>query len=344
MPITEAVGGKSARAKKGPSPALAVSKKTMRVTKEFSVGVGLFLVSVGVGWYVFAPRGALVHRSSGCSYEVQYHWDRGIKSLRITDARTGAEERDPKWRARVQDEAARVLPNLIRWAGLERATGRFLITFRGYEEPYLPVVAASTSDPDLVRDPDFTPLMSALYHGDMAKARELIAAGTDVNAADQHGLTALMLAAGRGDADVVQALLRSGADANAKNKDGETALFMAAFLGRLAAVRELLRNGADVNVASRQGVTALMGAAQQQLPVVRTLLAHRASVNAKNVLGETPLMMAARAGRADITKVLLNAGADVNAQDRSGRTALSLANRENHAEIAQLLEQLGARE
>jgi ankyrin repeat protein len=143
------------------------------------------------------------------------------------------------------------------------------ITFWGYGPPYLPQITGTTADPDLVKDPDVTPLMTALYDGDLAKARELIGAGVNVNAADQHGHTALMAAAAGGDVATVQALLAAGADVDAKNKEGETALFSAAFLGRLRVAEVLVHHGAKVNVASQQGITPLMEAVQHSPAVVR---------------------------------------------------------------------------
>ena len=310
--------------------------------KEHRLYVAVVVLGAAAAFaaYFFIARGRSTPEPSGRTYEVRYVWDSGIKSLRIIDARTGVEDTRPKWRAKVAAVADIELPKILQSAGLTRAVGRFYVDSWDGDARYLPVRGTS-SDPALFRDPDVTPMMSAIVGGDTAKARALIAAGSNVNPADQHGETALMLAAGAGDTATVQALLAAGAEVNARNKDGETALFSAAFLGRLAAVRELVHHGADVNATSKLGVTPLMEGALQS-PVVEFLVANGAKVNAKDVRGGTALMAAARAGRVDVARALIKAGADVNVKDNEGGTALSRAVDGGHSEVARLLKQAGA--
>jgi len=333
----------------------------MRATKRLGVTAVLLLLALvgAVGLRAFLTRGRPTPGTSGRAYRVQYVWDHGIRSLRIADAKTGMEESDPKWRARVGDEAAKDIANLARLEGLTRATGTLFITFLGDGEPYLPVVNSTTEDVDAIKDPDVTPLMCAINRDDVAKARELITAGGRVNAADQHGWTALMGAAGRGDVAIVKALLAAGADVNARNRDGETALIAGAFAANLGIVEELVRHGADVNVSSRYGVTPLMEAARRGgvaeresgrpptltcATLVRILIAKGAKVNDHDVLGETPLMLATSCGCLDAVRALVKAGADVNARSGQGQTALLIAKAAGDRRMARLLSQAGATE
>jgi ankyrin repeat protein len=52
---------------------------------------------------------------------------------------------------------------------------------------------------------------------------QLLRAGADVNAADEHGFTALMDAAIRDQAELVKILLQHGADPDRVNQDGRSA-------------------------------------------------------------------------------------------------------------------------
>lgn len=100
----------------------------------------------------------------------------------------------------------------------------------------------------------------------------LIAAGADVNAADELGRPALLVAAGEsGNPAVVRALLAAGARVNAKGKDGDTALTAAvreylpgedeliknALHRNTEVVRALLDAGADPRVSGKDGSNAL---------------------------------------------------------------------------------------
>ncbi|PKO64207.1 MAG: hypothetical protein CVU22_25290 [Betaproteobacteria bacterium HGW-Betaproteobacteria-16] len=70
-------------------------------------------------------------------------------------------------------------------------------------------------------------LLRAAQTGDLAMAREAVARGDDLNAADVNGRTALMAAAARGDLAMVRLLLDAGADATRTDRNGLTAADLA---------------------------------------------------------------------------------------------------------------------
>lgn len=155
-------------------------------------------------------------------------------------------------------------------------------------------------------------LMSAVQQGDLAKVKELIAAGADVNARRKDGGTALMYALGTGRTEIARALIAAGADVNARDQKGATALIVVSAQGRTDMVRALIAAGADVN--------------------------------ARNAAGHTALMIVSSFGHTEAARILIAAKADVNAKDEKGRTALMYASHAGHSRVVNLLKQAGAKE
>jgi cytohesin len=149
--------------------------------------------------------------------------------------------------------------------------------------------------------------------GHLEKVKQLISAGTDVNARDKNGSTALCLAIRRGHADVVEALISSGADVNAENRGsdilGQAPLHTAARLDDLEIARILIAHGADIGTWDPSHGTALHIAAYSgSTSVVEMLLSHGADPNARTEDGRTALDFAKEAGFRDIIRLL---GGDV---------------------------------
>jgi uncharacterized protein len=126
--------------------------------------------------------------------------------------------------------------------------------------------------------------------------------------------------------------------------DGTTPLIYAAHQNDLNLVKRLLAEGADAKAANRYGITALWEAANLgNGEMIEALLKVGADPKAMIGQGETPLMTASRTGTVSGVKALLAAGADVNAKESyRGETALMWAVAENHADVAKLLITAGA--
>lgn len=146
-------------------------------------------------------------------------------------------------------------------------------------------------------------LRRAASAGDVAKVKELLAAGVDVNAANSYGGTALAFACDKGRAEVVNLLLEHGADVNAKDRFyGATPLTWAVEKGHVEIVRALLAKGAE---------------------------------------GETQaLTFAAAGGQAGVVKLILERG-KVGSEGLS--EALVAASKEEQKEVVALLEAAGAK-
>src|SRR5262249_5523217 len=121
-----------------------------------------------------------------------------------------------------------------------------------------------------------TPLHKAAEGGHTGVARDLIAAGADVNAdydrcmpESYQGWTALLAAAEGGDRELVEALLAAGADPDARTVLGYTPL-MLAVVGRHREVADaLLKAGAPVDDCAAHFLKVLDFAAAARQPRFR---------------------------------------------------------------------------
>jgi len=208
-----------------------------------------------------------------------------------------------------------------------------------------------------------TALHRAVYEGDVAGARKLIAAGADVRAVNQFGATPLMLAASTGNAELVKLLLDAGASANERTEEGQTPLMAVARTGNVEAAKLLLARGAEVDAREQWGgQTALMWAAAQSQPqMIRLLLSRHADPDGRAAVrdwqrrvtaegrpkdmargGLTPLLFAAREACIDCMRALLEGGADIDLTDPDGASPLILALLNRNWDAAKFLIQQGA--
>ncbi len=105
-------------------------------------------------------------------------------------------------------------------------------------------------------------------------------------------------------------------------------------------VAELLKRGVDVDMVSPEGEPLLNLAIKEGKPgMIKTLLAARPKVNARNAYGESAVMLAALRGQTETVRWLLGQGAQIN---HSGWTPLMYAAVNNHLEIARMLIERGA--
>ncbi len=196
-------------------------------------------------------------------------------------------------------------------------------------------------------------LLAADYDGAGATVKMLLDRGADVNARStvpRPVNTAIARAAMRGDVEVIRMLLEHGASLNDLDK-GSAALLVSVIRGDTRLASFLLGQGADAEtrftgIDTAKGSTPLMWAANWGFPeMVRFLLKHGASIEARDDEGLTALMYAASAkdrGNTEVLEILLAAGADTKAATAGGETAASLAQRYGKQRAAELLKNWSA--
>ena len=167
-----------------------------------------------------------------------------------------------------------------------------------------------------------------------------------------------------------QTLLEREPSAGAADENGWTDLHWAAVLDLPVLAEELLAEGAVVDQALLGDGATLSGGLRSDLDKLRgrigydgdgsdwkrrrqtplhmaalsdaartaqVLLAHGASVDAKDGMGVTPLHVAASSDAAKMTELLLDHGGDVDARNQSNETPLDVANAKRSESVAPLL-------
>jgi ankyrin repeat protein len=140
-----------------------------------------------------------------------------------------------------------------------------------------------------------TALLFAARVGDLESARLLVGAGANVNDADAWGVSATALAAHSGFDDLVEFFLEHGADANAA-MPGFAAIHEAVARRDERLVRALLAHGADPNLPLRTWTPTRRQARDFNFE--------------PELVGATPLWLAARFAAPAIMRLLLDKGAD----------------------------------
>ena len=144
-----------------------------------------------------------------------------------------------------------------------------------------------------------------------------------------------LAAARKGDVAKLKELLDKGADVNTKTQYGATALAYACDKGHIEVVKLLLERGANVNVRDTfYGEVPLGWALQKNNVEIIKLLIEKGAQGKERVL-----TYAVQAGHIDLVKVVLDKG-DLKPGPLS--SALELATSANKPEIVELLKKAGA--
>lgn len=170
-------------------------------------------------------------------------------------------------------------------------------------------------DPNTIDPNKFHGLYLALREPSPKVAQVLLKAPQiDVNHLTEQGESPLMMAVFKGQIELTQQLIKQGADVN---KTGWTPLHYAATAGNTQLVKMLLENYAYIDAESPNKTTPLMMAAHYGTPgAVKLLLEEGADVSLKNDLGLSAIDFAQAAKKADSVEII---AAFIRAQAPKGK-------------------------
>ena len=213
-------------------------------------------------------------------------------------------------------------------------------------------------------------VLAAAKSGNHDLLAVMLAAKSDLSAADAKGQRAIDVAASNCDRETFIRLVQVGAqvaangkvtpplvqvarncddwspfssafaasDLNAGDEYGRTAAWYAASRNNLSLLHWLDEHNADLSLADGLGYRPLhAAAASSHVEALKFLLLKSREINPSSANGTTPLMLAAYAGCKDCLAPLLPDLAEINKKDANGDTSLSFAVRGLQAYVAQTL-------
>lgn len=212
---------------------------------------------------------------------------------------------------------------------------------------------------DLVDKQYRTPLLMAVYAGNVETVQFLLQRGADPNRFNSaNGQTKIQppvcFSAARGNAKMIELLAQAGAEVNVEDPIGDRPLHLAAqaagnIFGQQAdrrnagqpfvdSIRVLIQYRADPNLKNRAGRTALQVAAQRDFFDAVELLVQKTDDLDFDLGTATLLHWAAGNGLMTTAKRLIStAGLEIDATDESGRTPILVAADNGQAALVELL-------
>ncbi|CAJ1928987.1 unnamed protein product [Cylindrotheca closterium] len=132
-------------------------------------------------------------------------------------------------------------------------------------------------------------------------------------------------------------------DIETTGADESTPLHQASKKGQAEVVKFLLRQGANTETTcGADDATPLHDTSDERVLQLFLGPSHRANLEARNELKQTPLHLAASQGRLEAAQMLLDGGVDMEATDSFGLTPLDQACYSGFVEVARLLLDRGA--
>lgn len=213
------------------------------------------------------------------------------------------------------------------------------------------ILIDSTELNDALDENDFSPLMKAVYKGELSLVKELVSSPTEINYRAKNDWTALHLTAYKGSSGgddlqekIATLLIKAGADVNKQGPHQNTALSIAITNNRTKVAQTLLSENTDISIKNDTGESPLMLAVQTGNLNLVEKLASSNTINMIDNYGWNALHFTAYkenlAGdelQSKIANILIKSGINIDQQNNNGFTSLHLAIKNNFQTTTQTL-------
>lgn len=171
-----------------------------------------------------------------------------------------------------------------------------------------------------------TPLIDAVYHGNIKMVEFLLDNGANPNISNKHDTTPLLWSLDKGFLEITRLLCKRGANVNYKRHDGFSPLIRESYHGKYDTVKLLLEYKANPDIQNNYGLTPLHWAAEKGfIDIAQILLDNGANPDIRNNEGRTPAYIAVMLDQKRIVKLLLDSNADFTIPEKNGVTPMDKA-------------------
>ena len=159
-----------------------------------------------------------------------------------------------------------------------------------------------------------------------------------VNKQNSMGWAPLLCSASRGHTETTTILLANNARVDVFDNEGRSALHLASEFGSMEVCQALLTKNAFVNSKNKHGLTSLHYAANKGNSDLVDYLVNSfgASVESLTIKKQTPMHLAAAAGRGHTVQVLIDMDATVDCNDDLDQKPIHLAAQNDHTDVVKL--------
>ncbi|MCF6301561.1 MAG: ankyrin repeat domain-containing protein [Proteobacteria bacterium] len=178
-----------------------------------------------------------------------------------------------------------------------------------------------------LQDRNFSPLSTALKHGQWKMARYLIQENIVFEPADKHSII-VATQCKKDDIQGLELVFSHTGNADIKDENHRTALMTACLLGHINKAKYLVPISEDLDTKDKTGMNAFLDSIiSQSIPIFGLLIKHQVDVHAQNNFGENAMLLAVQSKKPNtkLIKLLIDQNINPETINNNGISAIQIA-------------------